>query len=137
MVSGESREPLLMFDIFLTVNCGSVILCVVLVLALSTVDVILLSALFLTEFELPSDDDVVVFASGEVELVVDFVMTLVGMGTLNKSFGFANIGLRGIDNSLVSNGFRNALGPCCELEPLGKGPVALFELDDCPMFGMC
>lgn len=95
--------------------------------ARSTEEVILSSGLLLLDLltslrlVLPIADEI--DDSDAVELVVVLVMTLVAMGKLNKSF--APIGLRGIDNSFVSNGFRNAFGPCCALDVLGCG-VVLF-----------
>lgn len=69
----------------------------------------------------------------ELELIVVFVITLVGMGKLNKSFDVD--GLRGISSSFVSNGLRLALGPCCApvplllvLLPLPKGDVLVIGL---------
>lgn len=74
--------------------------------------------------------------AGELVPVADFVMTGVGMGELNISFGFAMVGLRGIDSSFVSNGLRNAFGPC-ELEPLGCGVVLLIGFAVAAIFAKC
>lgn len=76
--------------------------------------------------------------NGELVPVVDFVMTGVGMGELNISFGFAMVGIRGIDSSFVSNGLRNALGPCCALKLLlGCGVVLLIGFDEAAIFDKC
>lgn len=65
--------------------------------------------------------------SGEVELVVDFVMTLVGMGKLNgTSFGLDSVGLRGSSSSFVSIGLRIAFGPCCDALKLVASDVVLL-----------
>ena len=69
--------------------------------------------------------------------MADFVMTGVGMGKLNISFGFAMVGLRGIDNSLVSNGLRSAFGPCCALELPGNTVVLLIGFDEVAIFDSC
>lgn len=70
--------------------------------------------------------------------MADFVMTGVGMGKLNISFEFAMIGLRGIVNSLVSNGLRRAFGPCCALELPGCNTVVLLiGFDEVGIFDMC
>lgn len=74
---------------------------------------------------------------GELVPVADFVMTGVGMGELNISFGFAMVGVRGIDSSFVSNGLRNALGPCCAFEPLGCGVVLLIGFAEAAIFAKC
>lgn len=72
----------------LTVNSGSVVVFVGFGAVLSTVDEMLLSGILLFDLfasfwlVLPGDDN----ACGELEPVVDFVMTLVGMGKLNNSF---------------------------------------------------
>lgn len=124
VVSGESRDSLLLLMVFTVINGSAAD--VPLGVDLSTDDemsglllLVLLASLWL---ELPGE-------------MADFVMTGVGMGKLNISF--ARVGLRGIVNSLVSNGLRNAFGPCCALELPGSTVVLLIGFDEVAIFDSC
>lgn len=69
--------------------------------------------------------------------MVDFVITLVGMGTLNISFAFDIVKLRGNVSSFVSIGLRRALGPCCAFDVAANIVAALlFELT-AAIFDIC
>lgn len=101
---------------------------------LSSDDEIFGSGLVLLGFDATVDDADKIDDSVELELLVVFVMTLVGMGKLNRSFGVSIAGVRGIVSSFVSNGFRNAFGPCAldnaeVLLPLLALPPPLIGLD--------
>lgn len=152
VVSGELRDPLLIAITFLIVSWASVALFGVFVPVLSTDDEISMKFGLVRFVLLPSLwMETLAGESGELELIVVFVMTLVGMGTLNKSFDA--VGFRGIDSSFVSNGLRSAFGPCCALElllllllllppppppplPLASGDVLLIGFD-APIPDMC